>query len=154
MEQIRQLLQSYAYFRGAVLRKIEDSRFAKFEYKAVFGHDSHSIYRRRSNAQLWRPAEIHKLAYQLGLWDGMGSRLQKLADLIQQLPSSEKKAVYKTAGLTDEKLELHKLDPDLWLPRELEKIQGWCAKQLVSNPKSKAAPTSKGKLGSETNQPA
>ncbi|WP_338873084.1 hypothetical protein WBJ53_29625 [Spirosoma sp. SC4-14] len=135
MEQIKQLIQSYFYFRGAVLRKLEDYRFSKADYKAIFGQDSNSIYRRRNNGSLWKPTEIHNLALRMGLWDGRVSRLQNLASLIEQLPGPEKKAICKVAGLTDEKLQQHVHDPDSWWPKELEKIQLWCSQKRSATSK-------------------
>jgi len=137
MEQIRQLIQSYFYFRGAVLRKLEDYRFSKADYKEIFGQDSNSIYRRRSNTSLWKPAEIHNLALRMGIWDGGASRLHNLASLIEQLPVVEKKMICKVAGLTDEKLRQHSLDPDSWWPKELEKIQLWCSQNKLESTKVK-----------------
>jgi len=126
MERITQLLQSYFHFRAAVLRSLVYEQISKSEFFEITGLDGNSKYRRQRNPSLWKPAEIHRLAADLGLGDGTSNRLRELAGAIERLPQAEKKAAFKATQLTDQKLIMRLHNVDSWLPQELDKLHLCC----------------------------
>ncbi|AKD53804.1 hypothetical protein [Spirosoma radiotolerans] len=132
MEQILLHLQSYFHFRGAVLRSLSFQHLSKSEFTRITGLNGNSKYRRRTNPDLWKPAEIYRLARELGLWDGSTKRLDRLAALLNELSDPDKKVIFKACTLTEAKLQVRLLNSDSWQPQELEKLNAWCRQHLAS----------------------
>lgn len=132
MEQILLHLQSYFHFRGAVLRSLSFQHLSKSEFTRITGLNGNSKYRRRTNPDLWKPAEIYRLARELGLWDGSTKRLDHLAALLDELSDLEKKVIFKASTLTEAKLQVRLLDSDSWQPQELERLNAWCRQHIAS----------------------
>jgi hypothetical protein len=132
MEQILLHLQSYFHFRGAVLRSLSFQHLSKSEFTRITGLNGNSKYRRRTNPDLCKPAEIYRLARELGLWDGTTKRLDRLAALLDELPDPEKKVIFKASTLTEAKMRVRLLNSDSWQPQELEKLNAWCRQYITS----------------------
>lgn len=122
MNDIIQLLHSYARFRTAVLRTLDITNLSKTEFARITGLEANSKYRRQVNPSLWKPVELHLLGIELGLIDGKSFKLAELATMISKLPAPLRKSICRYCLLTPRKLEQRSQSPESWQPYEVDKI--------------------------------